>query len=99
VSAIFEHVQGYLDRLEGELTERGFTSERSPDPRRRSGTLSLRPPSDVDLHGLWRALNERGVACTMPDGRLRFSPHWPNALDEVPRVVETLDRVLHEAPA
>jgi selenocysteine lyase/cysteine desulfurase len=94
--AIFAHVSRYHDALEPALVERGFDSERSPDPSRRSGILALRPPRDVDLPALWRALNGRGVACTIPDGRLRFAPHWPNALDEVPGVIEALDESLAE---
>ena len=40
------------------------------------------------------ALNHAGVAVSTPDGYLRFAPHWPNALDEVPRVAAELQRVL-----
>ena len=33
-----------------------------------------------------QVLQERGIACTTPDGALRFSPHWPNDPDaELPR--------------
>ena len=78
--------------LEPALVSRGFASERHPTQR--SGILSVRPPPEVDLGGLWRGLGEHGVACSIPDGRLRFAPHWPNALDEVPRVIEALDRCL-----
>ena len=94
VEAIFDHVNRYHDRLEPALVERGFESERSADPTRRSGTLALRPPPAIDLAALCRGLGERGVACTTPDGRLRFSPHWPNALAEVPRVLEAVDATL-----
>ncbi|MBX3268762.1 MAG: aminotransferase class V-fold PLP-dependent enzyme [Sandaracinaceae bacterium] len=89
VAAIFEHVQRYHDALEPALIERGFASERHPTLR--SGILSLRPPAGTDAAAIARALRERGVACSSPDGRLRFAPHWPNALDEVPRVIDALD--------
>ncbi len=92
VPAIFEHVQRYHDALEPALIERGFASERHASQR--SGILSARPPEGVDLRALVSALNERGVACTQPDGRLRFAPHWPNALDEVRGVVAALDESL-----
>ena len=94
VAAIFEHVQRYHEALEPALVERGFQSERSPDPARRSGSLCVRPPAGVELSRLMAALGERGVACTTPDGRVRFSPHWPNDLAEVPRVIEALDAAL-----
>ena len=94
VPSIFAHVQRYHDALEPALIERGFVSERTPDPARRSGILAARPPEGVDLPTLWRALGDAGVACTIPDGRLRFAPHWPNSLDEIPRVVAALDACL-----
>lgn len=87
VERIFEHVQGYHDRLEPELIERGFRSERSADPARRSGTLSVIPPRGVDLIGLSEALLARGVVASTPDGRLRFAPHWWNSYDEIPAVL------------
>lgn len=97
VARIFEHVQRYHDALEPALIERGFTSERSSEAARRSGTLSVRVPRGIDLVALWRALDRRGVVTSTPDGRLRFAPHWPNAIDEVPRVLAAIDAALPEA--
>lgn len=94
VAAIFAHVQRYLDALEGPLAERGFRSRRAADLAARSGILSVLPPAGVDLHALQQRLAAAGVACTTPDGHLRFAPHWPNALDEVPLVIAALDRAL-----
>jgi cysteine desulfurase/selenocysteine lyase len=95
VPAVFEHVNRYLDTLEAGLLERGFSSARSRALGRRSGILSVSPPargiSVVDLH---RELGERGVMCAIPDGLLRFTPHWPNSLDEVPAVLAALDESL-----
>ena len=38
--------------------------------------------------------HERGVVCALPDGVLRFTPHWPNDLAEIPFVLESVDQVL-----
>ncbi len=94
VPVIFEHVTRYLNALEPALVERGFSSQRSPRAEQRSGILSLSPPAGVDIVALFNALAARGISCTMPDGLLRFSPHWPNALDEVAVVVEAVDDAL-----
>ena len=94
MAAIHAHVGDYLDRLEPELVERGFQSLRSPDAEARSCILSVDPPAHVDVVALHRALGDRGIACTIPDGKLRFAPHWPNATDEVPVVVAALDEAL-----
>ncbi|MFK8003922.1 MAG: aminotransferase class V-fold PLP-dependent enzyme [Polyangiales bacterium] len=92
--AIFEHVQAYHDALEGALVELGFASERHRSAELRSASLCLRPPAGFEVSALSAALGTRGVAVTTPDGRLRFAPHWPNSLDEVPFVLEALGAVL-----
>jgi selenocysteine lyase/cysteine desulfurase len=94
VDAIRDHVGSYLDRLEAELAALGLRSARAREPARRSGILSVRPPSGVEVAGLARALWARGVAVATPDGWLRFSPHWPNGLGEVPAVVEAVRAAL-----
>ena len=43
--SIFDHVNRYLDLLEPRLTALGFESFRATETARRSGILSLRPPS------------------------------------------------------
>ena len=89
--SIFDHVNQYLDALEPRLTALGFESFRAREKARRSGILSLRPPSGCDVMALQKALGDRAVACNAPDGYLRFSPHWPNALDEIDYVVESVE--------
>ncbi|HTP51709.1 MAG TPA: aminotransferase class V-fold PLP-dependent enzyme [Anaeromyxobacteraceae bacterium] len=94
VPAIHSHVGHYLDRLEPELLERGFRSLRAKEPARRSSILSLEPPPGVDRVRLAREVQGRGVACALPDGVLRFSPHWPNDVGEIPLVLEAVDGAL-----
>ena len=94
VPAIAAHVEGYLDRLEPGLEERGFRSLRALRPERRSGILSLEPPPGFSAAGLARQLRSRGIACATPDGVLRFSPHWPNDPAEIPGVLAAVDEAL-----
>ena len=42
-------------------------------------------------------MDASGVSASIPDGVLRFSPHWPNGLHEVSRVAEALDEALSSA--
>lgn len=98
VPAILEHVQAWHDALEPGLVARGFESLRSPVPAQRSGILSVLPPAGVDVVALHAALGRRGISCAIPDGRLRFSPHWPNALAEAPVVLDAIDESLREPP-
>ena len=74
--------------------ELGFSTLRSADAARRSGALCLGTPSDVDVVALHRELARLGVACATPDGMLRFSPHWPNAVDEADQIVLSLGEAL-----
>lgn len=94
IETIAGHVAAYLDELEPALVARGFTSLRSPVPARRSGILAALPPAGVSVVDLHRELGARGVSCSIPDGRLRFSPHWPNSRSEIPFVVEAVDDAL-----
>jgi cysteine desulfurase/selenocysteine lyase len=97
VPAIFDHVQGWIDAAEAQLCACGFTSLRAREPSARSGILGVVPPAGVDVVALHQALERRGVACAIPDGVLRFAPHWSNHIDEIPElhaVVDTETRAL-----
>jgi selenocysteine lyase/cysteine desulfurase len=94
VEAVLAHANAYNDALEEGLVARGFQSLRSKDARRRSGTLGVKAPPGVSVVDVHHDLNERGIACAVPDGVLRFSPHWPNAMSEVPVVLAEIDAIL-----
>lgn len=93
-AAIHAHVGRYLDALEAGLVALGLQSLRAPDPEARSNLLCLRPPEGLPLSRLWSELRDRGVVCATPDGNLRFGPHWPNHVDEVPQVVGAVSEAL-----
>lgn len=91
---IFEHVQKVNDAIEGPAVELGFRSLRAASADSRSGSLCMMPPEGVDIVPLYQEIVRQGVACATPDGNLRFSPHWPNAVDEADQVVLTLEHAL-----
>jgi selenocysteine lyase/cysteine desulfurase len=97
IDAIHGHVVRYGDALEPELLARGFVSERSPDPAARSAILAVRPPPGVDVVTLFRSIDPARAALTIPDGRLRFAPHWPNNVAEVKTVLAAVDAGLAAA--
>ena len=49
------------------------------------------------LHNVVAVLGEEGLSASIPDGRLRLSPHWCNGLDQVPEVLSAFDRALPRA--
>jgi len=95
VPAIHEHVNTYLDELEPHLIARGFHSHRAAEFSRRSCILSVTPPPGQDPCQLRARLGRAGVAIAIPDGLLRFAPHWPNSPQrELDHVIGALDVAL-----
>ncbi|XXY54657.1 aminotransferase class V-fold PLP-dependent enzyme [Sorangium sp. So ce269] len=94
VERIHEHANRFLDPLEEALRERGWESLRAADPALRGCALGVRPPGGASVVELHRELTHLGIACAIPDGVLRFSPHWPNALDEWEQVLLSTDEAL-----
>ena len=94
VETIYRHANTYLDALESGLSARGFQSLRGPRKHQRSCILALACPTGISAPELNTLLKTQGVIGSTPDGMLRFAPHWPNALAEVPRVLEAVDRAL-----
>jgi cysteine desulfurase/selenocysteine lyase len=99
IDAIYEHVQRVNDALEVGAVGLGMRSVRSANPARRSGSLCLLPPEGLDVVALHRELGTLGVACAIPDGYLRLSPHWPNAVDEAEQVTLSLEEALRRVRA
>jgi selenocysteine lyase/cysteine desulfurase len=95
-NAIFAHITNYLDALESGLTERGIRTLRARQPGRRSGILSFVPPSEVKAIDLVMALRAHGVLASMPDGLVRFAPHFPNSQSEIGIVLGALDEALED---
>lgn len=89
-AAIFEHIGGYLDRLEPELVELGFRSLRARSRDLQSAALCVVPPAHTTVQAVAATLREAGIIVATPDGNLRFSPHFPNSYDEIPTVVAAL---------
>lgn len=95
-SAIFAHISRYLDTLDAGLAARGIPTLRAKQPEARSGILSFAPPAGLDAATIARALRERGVVVSTPDGLVRLAPHYPNPEDEPAAVLEAIDDALRE---
>jgi cysteine desulfurase / selenocysteine lyase len=93
-ASIFEHVSRYLDRLEPELVSRGFVSRRASSAPARSGIASFVPPPGISAADLVLQLRARGVYASMPDGLLRFAPHFPSSPSEIETVSAALDEAI-----
>lgn len=99
VENILQHVQAWHEAAEPGLIERGFETARMDTADGRSGILSIRPPDPSTTPAWAQALASHGVSCGTPDGWLRLSPHWPNALSETTRLLTAVDQILdHGGP-
>ncbi len=94
IKNIFAHANSYNDELEKGLLARGFSSLRSTDPTYRSGSLCVKAPLGISTLDIHHDLQEAGISCAVPDGNLRFSPHWPNSPAEVPLILSQVEEVL-----
>ena len=94
IADVLGHVQAYHDALEPALVDLGFVSSRTRTPSQRSGSLSVRPPDGMSVPALARTLKAAGFLVSTPDGWLRFSPSWPNSLDEIPELVAAVRAAL-----
>lgn len=94
VDTAYRHAQAWIDAAEDGLLARGFRSVRATDPAARSAILSVVPPDGHTPTSLAEGLGARGISVATPDGHLRLSPSWPNALDEVGHVLDALDEVM-----
>ena len=92
VDEIYHHISLYLDHLEPMLVELGFQSLREQEAS--SVILALKPPVDINGKELISVLEENGVSAAFPDGNIRLSPHWPNALHEPKELSELFQQSL-----
>ena len=72
-----------LDRLETDLLARGFESCRHKDVKRRSGILSVIHPAPLNQVEWMKALYVHGILSPVPNGYLRFFPHFMNGLQKI----------------
>ncbi|MFO0550283.1 MAG: aminotransferase class V-fold PLP-dependent enzyme [Polyangiaceae bacterium] len=94
IENIYNHVLAIGDALEAAAVERGMRSLRAAEREGRSGMVCVLPPESIDVVAFYRELTNQGIACAVPDGVVRFSPHWPNAVDESEQVALAIEQAL-----
>jgi cysteine desulfurase / selenocysteine lyase len=52
-------------------------------PQERSGIVTVVPPSSVDPTAAFEELTRKKIFISLRGGKLRFSPHFYNSLDEI----------------
>ena len=94
VDAIRENSIQQTSRLIDLADERGYPVISPRQAERRAGTVTLNPPH---AYGVSRALLDRNIKIDYRENAgIRIAPHFYNTHDEVQRVVEAIDEILHD---
>lgn len=86
-AAVERHVHGLTTALLARLTEAGIPSTTPPDPRRHGASVCMESPRAASIV---TALGEKNVLAWNGRGRIRFSFHGYNAMDDVDRIMDAL---------
>ena len=92
VNNIFRHINDYFNKIEPQLIDWGFVSQRCLSSGR-STILSLKAPPHIDTPQLPTILESKGISCSYPDGLLRFAPHWCNPLSETEELLNVIEDI------
>ena len=92
VPAIHAHVLDVQAPLRTWARDRGVRISGSNDARTHSGIISLEV---TDAERVFEELRRRQIICAVRAGAVRFSPHFYNTREEMDRVIEVLEEVLH----
>ena len=69
--------------LDGFQAMDGVSLFSSPDLPERSGIVTITPPKGMDPTAAFEELSRRKIFISLRGGKLRFSPHFYNTLDEI----------------
>jgi len=73
--------------------EHGVRIASPRDERHRSAILCVAPPKAAEA---FHQVKKARVVCALREGAIRLSPHFYNTVEEMEKVVEVLDDVLHD---
>jgi selenocysteine lyase/cysteine desulfurase len=89
-AAVQRHVQGLSGGLLDRLADLQIASTTPRDPSRHAANVCV---ASARAREIAEALDERGIYAWNGQGRVRFSFHGYNTMDDVDRIVETLRQV------
>jgi selenocysteine lyase/cysteine desulfurase len=76
-----------MDKL-GSLPEFSFYSP--TDDTRRSGIVTIQPTGGADTEKIFKSLLAQHITISLRHGKLRFSPHFYNSVEEVQMFIDRL---------
>ena len=65
----------------------------------RAGIVTIQPPEGIDPTAAFDALSSRGIAVSLREGKLRYSPHFYNSAEEIRAATEGTRDVFQQAMA
>jgi selenocysteine lyase/cysteine desulfurase len=89
MSLVEGHILALTQRLVDEFQSVEGAQLISPtELRERAGIVTIQPPEGIDPEASFKALFDRGIIVSLRQGRLRYSPHFYNSIEEITTAVE-----------
>lgn len=80
---IESHILALTSALTRQFQDAGVTLYSSAEEHERAGIVTIVPPGGVDVTNAFDALTRERVLISARGGKLRYSPHFYNSIDEV----------------
>ena len=89
MSLVEGHILALTQRLVDEFQSiEGLQLISPTELRERAGIVTIQPPEGIDPEVSFKALFDRGIIVSLRQGRLRYSPHFYNSIEEITTAVE-----------
>ncbi len=90
---INQHLIALTDTIDAQMVSVGLKRFTINDPLYRSGIITYDLPSQVDGDALVQALKHRKVTLSHRQGKLRFSPHFYNSVEDIKNAIDIFREV------
>lgn len=91
---IESHVLALTEALTAQFRETSLRLYSPTDDRERAGIVSIWPPDGIDATDVFNELTKEHVLVSMRGGRIRFSPHFYNTMEEIHEAVKRTVAIL-----
>jgi cysteine desulfurase / selenocysteine lyase len=90
---IREHLIALTDQIDVRMQEIDLSRFTIADPEFRTGIISYNLPEYLDGDRLISMLSEKGVTISHRQGKIRFSPHYYNSMDDIDNAMDIFSAV------
>jgi cysteine desulfurase/selenocysteine lyase len=99
IEVIEPHILALTQILVDEFQNIGGVKIVSPTVlQERAGIVTIQPPDGVDPAAAFESLAKRRITVSLREGKLRYSPHFYNSVEEMKAAAETTREVFSASP-